>query len=459
MTRPEWSPRSGKNPVPPPRSARSASSDRRRDFGTRLWNLTNASRRLSRRRLLLPPRTTPAPPRRCRRPWSRRSRTAPTPSCSATKTRTGRRWSPGPSPRGRRARLPENGRGPPPARPAGSRARPGGQVAGHHLHVPQGVRGLAGGFRKGRRRRKTRRRRGPSLPVSRRLERRRSRSLLVFAVQRVRHAHETASPRAGARERALRFVRALAATCVRVACRRRLVRRVADCVFRIDAVGVDVSAPTPETTRGVRTMRSFTPAPGEPRRAAVAVLLLPRAHASPRALALVLAPCELVQVRLDLAHHQRVHRGAVVRGRLGLGLGILSLRSARKFLLCSSFGVACPLPGCPRNVGCFCDSTPWSSSAVVRASPAVSSSPELQDVPAAARAPPLSPRRLHPRRICTAGQRTSLAASPRRRGAHRSGARLGGTRSRVNGDERVTLTPVRAAKRPAERRRLRCARL
>ena len=153
--------------------------------------------------------------------------------------------------------------------------------------------------------------------------------------------------------------------------------------FRIDAVGVDVSASTPETTRGVRTMRSFTPAPvsrDAPRSLSFSSRARTRRLERSRSF---LRRASLSRSVWILRITSGSTAGLWCAGGSGSGSASLSLRSARKFLLCSSFGVACPLPGCPRNVGCFCDSTPWSSSAVVRASPAVSSSPELQDVPAA----------------------------------------------------------------------------
>ena len=174
---------------------------------------------------------------------------------------------------------------------------------------------------------------------------------------------------------------------------------------------------------------------GEPRRAAVAVLL-PRAHASPRALRSFLRRASLSRSVWIL----RITSGSTAGlwcagGRARLGIFELAQRTQVPPLLVLRRGV--PATRVPAERRVFLRPTPWSSSAVVRASPAVSSSP----APGRARRgrARLSLRRLHPRRIRTAGQRTSLAASPRRRGAHRSGARLGGARSRVNGDERVTL--------------------
>mmetsp|Transcript_11289 Transcript_11289/g.47346 ORF Transcript_11289/g.47346 Transcript_11289/m.47346 type:complete len:207 (-) Transcript_11289:703-1323(-) len=82
---------------------------------------------------------------------------------------------------------------------------PGGQIAGHDLHVPQRVGGLPR-LRAERRRRRARRPR-PSLAVRTVLPAGRRRAVttrvVVFAVRRVRHAHETAAPRAGAHDVAL----------------------------------------------------------------------------------------------------------------------------------------------------------------------------------------------------------------------------------------------------------------
>ena len=152
---------------------------------------------------------------------------------------------------------------------------------------------------------------------------------------------------------------------------------------RIDAVRIDVvSASTSETERGVRTIRSFTPAP-ESRDA-------PRSLSfSSRARTRRLERSRSFLRRASLSRSVWILR--ITSGSTaglwcvgsGSGSASLPLRSARRFLLCSSFGVACPLPGCPRNVGCFCNSTPWSSSSFAAASLTVSSSPELQDVPAA----------------------------------------------------------------------------